>query len=150
MPQFYPTKEKSTATVRSFVFFCNEMLDQPYKGMFVDHHLYVFNILMKAIDTRMHACVTPEVSLSLNLVRNRIFRETLLSGRIFLAMFFLTAFPPFNNILRFSWFRSHFDRLGSVIRSLTLRKWDLLESLYPWTERELLYNVWTDRRHLFI
>jgi len=116
------TKEKSTATVRSFVFFCNEMLDQPYKGMFVDHHLYVFNILMKAIDTRMHACVTSEVSLSLDLVRNRIFRETLLSGRIFLAMFFLTAFPPFNNILRFSWFRCHFDRLGSLIRSLTLRK----------------------------
>lgn len=116
------TREKSTATVRSFVSFCNEMLDRPYKDMYVDHHLYVFNILMKAVDTRMHAHIEPEIDQSLNNVRNRLFRETLFSGRVILALYFLTSFPPINILLRTSWFRRHFDKIGYLVGRFTLRK----------------------------
>ena len=116
------TRQKATATVRSFVSFCNEMLDQPYKNMYVDHHLYVFNILMKAVDTSMQAPVEKEVVESLNKVRKRLVRETLSSGRILLAMYFMIALPPFNNLLRTTWYRSHFDRIGSLIGKMTLRK----------------------------
>ncbi len=116
------TREKATATVRSFVSFCNEMLNQPYRNMFVLHKLYVFNILMKAIDVNMQANVENDVRISLYKTRKRLFSETILSGRILLGLYFLTAFPPFCKILRLSWYRSHFDKIGSIIGKITLRK----------------------------
>ena len=116
------TREKSTATVRSFVSFCNEMLDYPYDNMFVIHKLYVFNILMKAIDVNMQAEVETNVKGSLYKIRKRLFCETLYSGRFLLSFYFLTAFPPFCSILRWSWYRRHFDKIGSVVGKLTLRK----------------------------
>lgn len=116
------TREKATATVRSFVSFCNEMLDQPYDNMFIIHKLYVFNILMKAIDVNMQAEVEQNVRGSLYKIRKRLFYETLYSGRFLLSFYFLTAFPPFCSILRWSWYRRHFDKIGSVVGKLTLRK----------------------------
>ena len=112
----HSTREKSIETIRSFVLFCNEMLDQPYEeAMYVEHRLYVFNIMMKAIDTRMQASVTPEVSKSLDAVRSRLWHDALNHRQVLLVLFFLTAYPPFNLLLRTSWFRRHFDGIGHFI-----------------------------------
>ncbi len=112
----HSTREKSIATIRSFVSFCNEMLDQPYDDdLYVAHRLYVFNIMMKAIDTRMQASVTPEVSRSLDALRSRLWNDALHHRQVLLVLFFSTAYPPFNLLLRTSLFRRHFDGICHFI-----------------------------------
>lgn len=119
------TKDKVNNAVRSYAIGVDWILDNPYSrrktncNLTVDYLLFVLSYMMIGIDMIIQCPVSDEISKEFNVVRNRLLLKSIRNGRVLVSLFVLLLFPPFNRIIRYRLFRSHYHRMMVVINRLS-------------------------------
>lgn len=113
------TLEKLALAVNSRIIICNKILESPPKKLCREYYLYIFFILIRAIDL-YESKVDALRFLTDNLlsVRNRLLNNVWKDCYYSLYLFFLISIKPFYYITKLRLFRRYYDRIARCFQLL--------------------------------
>jgi hypothetical protein len=78
---------------------------------------------MFSLDLLLHHELPSELKKGNNNLRRKMIKKSLGDGRWAISVFLLlTVFPPFVQLIRFGWFRSHYHVMTSFFRGIALKR----------------------------
>lgn len=115
------TSKKANLVVSSFCYVINYILDNVYQTIRSDCRIYCFGVLLRTIEITTRVSCSKEVLRGLSLVKKRLVKEAILSGRIMMTLFFMTSFDPFVNIYKISFVRHNYHKITVAFSKLERR-----------------------------
>ena len=107
------TTEKLSLVVNSRMIICNKIMDSPPKELCREYYIYIFFILIRAIDLyESNADVLHSLKYNLFSVRNRLLNNVWKNSNYLLIPFFLISIKPFYYITKLRLFRRYYDRIA--------------------------------------
>lgn len=98
-------------------------------GLYVDRFFWGIHMYMFSLDMIHHHELPSNLKKDNIYLRRKMIRRSCSDGRLAIAVFLLlTVFPPFNQLVRFGWFRSHYHTVTSFFKSIAY-KCDRIHSL---------------------
>ena len=115
------TSDKAGIVIRSYTVNTNMILKNPpnaakyQKNVAVDYLLFVHYFLMNGVDVQSRFRIANNLSMNFRKVKCELVRRSVVYGRVFLACFFFTLFPPLSYLQRFRLFRCHYYRIDAAM-----------------------------------
>ena len=107
--------------VLSFIVTVEELLKCFDTNHFVTYTFFVVSFFMKMMDMILKdGQMEKDTKRKIYQLRNQLMKYTLCHFRIFLALLELWLFSPFRQLMRFRWFRTHYDFFSRTIYALAM------------------------------
>ena len=107
------TSAKLALAVNSRMIICNKIMDSPPKERCREYYLYIFFIIIRAIDLyESDADALHSLKYNLFSVRNRLLSNVWKNSYYLLILFFLISIKPFYYITKLRLFRRYYDRIA--------------------------------------
>ena len=112
------TSDRIVQRIQSRICICNKILNSPPELSIIDYYMYVFYILVRAInlfeqnstDNLVRVCGGELFEL-----RDRVLKEVFHKRLYLLYVFFLTAKKPLYALSKCRWYRRYYDRIAKCI-----------------------------------
>ncbi len=108
-------KNRMNQLVFSFCYIINFILDNIRKEIRSDSRIYCFAILLRTIDMNCQFSCSKDMIVKLDLVKYRLIREALLSGRLLLSLFFMTSLKPFVSMYQYPFIRRNYHKVTVLL-----------------------------------
>jgi len=105
------TTNKINDVVYSVCFIVNHILDNIRKNIRSDCRIYCLGVLLRTIDAVKETPCSKEMLKLLVSTQSRLVKEAISSGRLLLALFFLTSFKPLVYLYSIPFVRNNYHRL---------------------------------------
>lgn len=108
----------ASCILKSHIFILNKILETPPKISYVEYYMYLFYILIRAVDVyEIHKKEDDIVfyNESLDEIRKRFLNHVLNKHLYFSYVFFLSSKKPYSRVLFFSWYRKYFNKMASFV-----------------------------------
>ena len=93
-----------------------------YNNLYVERFFWGIHMYMFSLDLLLHHELPSELKKRNYDLRQKMLKKTLGDGRWAIAIFLcLTVFPPFLQLIRFGWFRSHYHLMTSFFKGIALK-----------------------------
>ena len=94
-----------------------------YNNLYVERFFWGIHMYMFSLDLLLHHELPSELKKRNYDLRQKMLNKTLGDGRWAISVFLLlTVFPPFVQLIRFGWFRSHYHVMTSFLRGIALKR----------------------------
>ncbi len=94
-----------------------------YNNLYVERFFWGIHMYMLSLDLLLHHELPSELKKRNYDLRQKMLNKTLGDGRWAISVFLLlTVFPPFVQLIRFGWFRSHYHVMTSFFRGIALKR----------------------------
>lgn len=91
-------------------------------NLYVERFFWGIHMYMFSLDLLLHHELPSELKKSNNILRRKMMKKSLGDGRWAISVFLLlTVFPPFFQLIRFGWFRSHYHLMTSFFKGIALK-----------------------------
>jgi len=112
----HSVSKRANHAVNSYLYSANKVLELPYCELYATHRLFVFRVLIvNALDLYLHFALPAETKKLFRSFRHRLMVDVIRHRQILLPVFFLLMYSPFCNLLKFAFFRRHFDQIHRLL-----------------------------------
>ena len=99
-------------------------------NLYVERSFWGIHMYMFSLDLLLHHELPSKLKKSNHNLRRKMMKKALGDGRWVIATFlFLTIFPPFVQLIRLGWFRSHYHVMTSFFRGIATKSHTQINSL---------------------
>lgn len=116
------TSLRVAKVINSRIIICNKILDYPPKCSFVEYFVYLYYILLRAIDLyeqNYDNVSIRELKADLFKLRNRFLIEVRKRRLFILYIFFMTSKKPFYYISYCKWYRRYYDKIAKCMVTIS-------------------------------
>lgn len=93
-----------------------------YNNLYVERFFWGIHMYMFSLDLLLHHELPSELKSQNVILRGMMMKKALGDGRWAISVFLLlTVFPPFLQLIRFGWFRSHYHLMTSFFKGIALK-----------------------------
>jgi len=108
--------QRANHAARSYLYSANKVFELPYQEHYASHRLFVFRILaVNALYLYVRHHLSDDTRQMFLDFRHRLMTDVLRHRQYPLSAFFLLMYPPFCHLLRWAFFRHHFDRICRLV-----------------------------------
>ena len=108
------TKQNINKEIFSFCYIINYFLDKIFNDVRSNCRIYCFGILLRIIDSSLKYNCSSDMKIMLSQTKRRLVKEAFLSGRLLMALFFMTSLEPLVMIYKFRFVRSCYHKVTVI------------------------------------
>ena len=119
-------ERQANALLSSYSVTCDKILDQTPRpestenDFYVDHQLFVYGILMSAVDVQSEYNINSQVKRELGRAKSRLVSQTRNDNKRRLSTFFMTGNSPFGGIQKLPIYKHCLQRTSEIVEMLRL------------------------------